>query len=143
MKVIINGSLNVNNSGGTIVGTSTTSVLGTAANWSKFTSTILTDATLSTASTYEITFSGGSGTFYLDCIQFEKSPTATDYFDGSLPTDFGAVWEGTENNSYSHLYPNKPQKVQRLGKTLVDWIPANTFWRLRTYDGVEYTTTTV
>lgn len=136
-------SLVARNSGGTIVGTSSTSVLGTAANWSRFTSTILTDATLSTASTYEITFSGGSGTFYLDCIQFEKSPTATDYFDGSLPTDFGAVWEGTENNSYSHLYPNKPQKVQRLGKTLVDWIPVNTFWRLRTYGGVEYTTTTV
>jgi hypothetical protein len=136
-------SLVARNSGGTIVGTSTTSVLGTAANWSRFTSTILTDATLSTASTYEIIFSGSSGTFYLDCIQFEKSPTATDYFDGSLPTDFGAVWEGTDDNSFSHLYPNKPQKVQRLGKTLVDWIPANTFWRLRTYGGVEYTTTTV
>jgi len=136
-------SLVARNSGGTIVGVSTTSVLGTAANWSEFTSTILTDATTSTASTYEIVFSGGSGTFYLDCIQFEKSPTATDYFDGSLPSDFGAVWEGTAHNSFSHLYPTKPQKIQRLGKTLVDWVPQNTFWRLRTYGGVEYTTTTV
>jgi hypothetical protein len=136
-------SLVARNSGGTIVGTNTTSVLGTAVNWSKFTSTILTDATLSTASTYEIVFSGNSGTFYLDCIQFEKSPKATDYFDGSLPSDFGAVWEGTAHNSSSHLYPTKPQKIQRLGKTLVDWVPQNTFWRLRTYGGVEYTTTTV
>lgn len=86
-------SLVARNSGGTIVGTNSTSVLGTAVNWSGFTSTVLTDATLSTASTYEIVFSGGSGTFYLDCIQFEKSPTATDYFDGSLPSDFGAVWK--------------------------------------------------
>jgi hypothetical protein len=131
------------NTGGTIVGTISEHPLGTAANWSRFTSTVLTDASLSEAKTYEVVVSGGSGTFYLDCIQFEKSPTATDYFDGSLPTDFGAVWESTENNSYSHLYPNKPQKVQRLGNNLNDWVPANTFWRLRTYGGVEYTTTTV
>ncbi len=131
------------NTGGTIVGITSEHPLGTAANWSRFTSTVLTDASISEAKTYEVVVSGGSGTFYLDCIQFEKSPTATDYFDGSLPTDFGAVWEGTENNSYSHLYPNKPQKVQRLGNTLNDWVPANTFWRLRTYGGVEYTTTTV
>ena len=131
------------NTGGTIVGITSEHPLGTAANWSRFTSTVLTDASISEAKTYEVVVSGGSGTFYLDCIQFEKSPTATDYFDGSLPTDFGAVWESTENNSYSHLYPNKPQKVQRLGNTLNDWVPANTFWRLRTYGGVEYTTTTV
>ena len=131
------------NSGGTIVESIDEYSLGTAANWSRFTATDLTDATISEATTYEVVFSGGAGTFYLDCIQFEKSPTATDYFDGSLPTDFGSVWEGTENNSFSHLYPNKPQKVQRLGKTLVDWVPSNTFWRLRTYGGVEYTTTTV
>jgi hypothetical protein len=117
--------------------------LGTAASWSRFTATDLTDANLSEASTYEVVFSGGSGTFYLDSIQFEKSPVASDYFDGSLPSDFGAVWEGTEDNSYSHLYPGKPQKIQRLGKTLVDWVPQNAFWRLRTYAGVEYTNLTV
>ena len=117
--------------------------LGTLTEWSRFTATDLTDASLSTATTYEVQFSGGSGTFYLDSIQFEKSPVASDYFDGSLPSDFGAVWEDTEDNSFSHLYPGKPQKVQRLGKTLVDWVPQNAFWRLRTYAGVESTNLTV
>ena len=117
--------------------------LGTLTEWSRFTATDLTDANLSDIETYEIVFSGGSGTFYLDSIQFERSPVASDYFDGSLPSDFGAVWEGTEDNSYSHLYPGKPQKVQRLGKTLVNWVPQNAFWRLRTHAGVESTNLTV
>lgn len=117
--------------------------LGTIDEWSKFTATDLVDATLSTVVTYEVVFSGESGDFYLDCLQFEKSPIASDYFDGSLPSDFGTVWEGTADNSYSHLYPNKPQKVDRLSKTLIDWVPMNCFWRVRSYDGVEYTNLTV
>ena len=84
-----------------------------------------------------------SGTYYLDLIQFEKSQTATEYFDGSLPSEYGAVWEGTANSSYTHVYPNKPLKIPRLGKTLNDWVVPNTFWRLLTYDGVEYTNLTV
>jgi hypothetical protein len=84
-----------------------------------------------------------AGTYRVDLIQFEKSQTATEYFDGSLPSEYGAVWEGTANSSYTHVYPNKPLKIPRLGKTLDNWITPNTFWRLSTYDGVEYTNLTV
>lgn len=84
-----------------------------------------------------------AGTYYVDLIQFEKSQTATEYFDGSLPLEYGAVWEGIANSSYTHLYPNKPLKIPRLGQTLNDWVVPNTFWRLSTYDGVEYTNLTV
>lgn len=84
-----------------------------------------------------------AGTYRVDLVQFEKSQTATEYFDGSLPLDYGAVWEGTDHASYTHVYPNKPLKIPRLGKTLNDWIVPNTFWRLSTYDGVEYTNLTV
>jgi hypothetical protein len=83
------------------------------------------------------------GTYYVDLVQFEKSQTATEYFDGSLPSEYGAVWEGTADSSYTHIYPNKPLKIPRLGKTLNDWVVPNTFWRLSTYDGVEYTNLTV
>ena len=83
------------------------------------------------------------GTYYVDLIQFEKSQTATEYFDGSLPSEYGAVWEGTANSSFTHIYPNKPLKIPRLGRTLNDWIVPNTFWRLSTYNGVEYTNLTV
>lgn len=84
-----------------------------------------------------------AGTYRLDLIQFEKSQNATEYFDGSLPSEYGAVWEGTANSSYTHIYPNKPLKIPRLGKTLNDWVVPNTFWRLSTYAGVEYTNLTV
>jgi hypothetical protein len=84
-----------------------------------------------------------AGTYRVDLVQFEKSHVVTEYFDGSLPSSYGVVWEGTEDASYSHLYPNKPLKIPRLGKTLNDWIVPNTFWRLSTYGGVEYTNLTV
>lgn len=131
------------NSSGTIVESYDTTNLGTATNWSNFVYTHLVDASDNDVVTYAIKFSGGAGSFYFDCLQFEESPTASDYFDGSLPSDFGAVWEGTANNSYSDLYPNKPQKIVRLGKSLPDWIPMNTFWRLSTSAGLEYTNLTV
>lgn len=97
--------------------------------------------------TLEMVFSGTeTNTFYLDSIQAEKSPKATDYFDGSLSAisgnPFGAVWQGTVGNSYSSVYNSKPLKVPRIGYTLKDWVPQNLFWRLRTYEALEYTNLT-
>ena len=120
-----------------------TEVISVTTSFANFTLTGLTDSS-SDASYAKVSFYGTTaGTIYLDLIQFEQSQIATDYFDGSLPSEFGAVWEGTDDASYTHLYPNKPKKVPRLGKTMNDWVPQNAFWRLRSYDGVEYTTTTV
>jgi phage tail-like protein len=120
-----------------------TEVISVTTSFANFTLTGLTDSS-SNASYAKVSFYGTTaGTLYLDLIQFEQSQIATDYFDGSLPSEFGAVWEGTDDASYTHLYPNKPKKVPRLGKTINDWVPQNAFWRVRTYDGVEYTTTTV
>ena len=126
---------------GDIVETVDTYLLGTFTNWAKFQATDLVGAT--TAVTYEVVFSGGSGTYYLDCLQFEKGISPSEYFDGSLPSNFGAVWEGVPDNSYTQLYVNKPFKVPRLALTMNDWVPPNSFWRLQTYDGVEYTNLTV
>ena len=84
-----------------------------------------------------------SSDLYLDCIQFELTPVATDYFDGSLPSSFGAIWESTADNSVTHMYYNKDIKLQRLGQTLVDWLPMNTWWRVRTYAGLVYDNLTV
>ena len=112
-------------------------------SWVRMSMTSLTDSA-SEASYAKVTLSfNDPGTYYVDLIQFEKSHTATEYFDGSLPSEYGAVWENTVGASYSHLYPNKPLKIPRLGKTLDDWIVPNTFWRLSTHGGVEYTNLTV
>ena len=129
-------------SGGTIVESADVYPLGTFTNWARFSATDLIGSELD-AVTYEIVFSGGAGTYYLDCIQFEQGVSASEYFDGSLPSQFGAVWEGTADNSYTHLYTNKPFKVPRVGLTINDWLPPNTMWRVSTYDGVEYTNLTV
>jgi hypothetical protein len=130
-------------SGNNIVETADLFTIDTTTTWSRFTISHLIDAFDDQVATYELHFAGTTGTYYLDCIQFEEGNRASDYFDGSLPSDFGAIWGGTANNSVTYLYPSKPAKVTRLGKSFVDWLPMNTFWRLRTYAGVEYTTTTV
>ena len=126
---------------------------GILPNWTRVYGTDLVDAIDATSATYTVVFSGGAGTFYLDSVQFETTfrfnPTTTphftptDYIDGSLPSAYGATWGGTANNSFSYLYTNKPLKVLTLAKTLNDWIPNNSFWRVRTYAGVEYTNLTV
>jgi hypothetical protein len=126
---------------GDIVETVDPYLLGTFTNWAKFQATDLVGA--ATAVTYEIVFSGGAGTYYLDCLQFEKGISSSEYFDGSLPSQFGTVWEGTADNSFTHLYTNKPFKVPRVGLTINDWLPPNTMWRVSTYAGVEYTNLTV
>ena len=112
-------------------------------DWAQFTITHLTDALDATVVTYELVFEGSDGEFYLDCIQFERALRASDYFDGNLPSEFGAVWEGDEDDSYSHLYPNKLLKISRLSKTMNDWVPMNAFWIIRSYAGVEATNLTV
>jgi hypothetical protein len=131
------------NSDGNIVETEDLFNIAATTDWAQFTITHLTDAFDANVVTYELVFEGGSGAFYLDCIQFEQAIKASDYFDGSLPSEFGSIWEGSSNNSYSHLYPNKLQKISRLGKTLTDWVPMNAFWIIRSYSGVEATNLTV
>lgn len=113
---------------------------GTVSDWSVISATDLIGPEETDVVSYDIQFAGNSGTFFIDCVQFEKGPKNTDYFDGSL---VDTAWESTANNSYSYLYVNKNRKVPRLGQTLNDWVPENLFWRLRTYDGVEYTSITV
>lgn len=87
--------------------------------------------------------SGTAGTFYIDLVQFEKSFVATDYFDGSMPSNYGNVWQGTADASYTLAYYNKPLKLPRLAETMKDWIPQNAFWRIKTLAGLEYTNPTV
>jgi hypothetical protein len=82
---------------------------------------------------------GAAGTVYLDMVQFEDTSVPTDYFDGSMPSNFGVIWEGTAHASNSYLYPSKPTKMTRLAHTMVDWVPMNTWWRITTPAGVEYT----
>jgi hypothetical protein len=76
-------------------------------------------------------------------VQFEKTASPTEYLDGSMPTDFGVIWAGTANASYSYQYFSKDVKMPRLAQTLGTWMPPNTFWRLQTPVNLEYTSLTV
>ena len=86
-----------------------------------------------------VTISGTAGTIYLDMIQAEDAYQATDYFDGSMPSQFGAVWAGAPHASRTYLYPSKLTKIPRLANTLNDWVPMNSWWRVKTLAEVEYT----
>lgn len=127
-------------SGGTITESSDVYPLGTIADWARFSAVEITDAlTHSNVATYEVVFSGGAGTFHFDCIQAENSFQATEYFDGSMPSNYGVEWVGTAHESYSALYPESTVKFPRLQNTLNDWVPANTFWSVTTASGLKYT----
>ena len=82
---------------------------------------------------------GTAGTFYLDMVMAQDTYAPSDYFDGSMPELVGAIWEGTANASTSLYYPNKSTKILRLAQTLNDWMPMNSWWRITTPAGLEYT----
>lgn len=111
--------------------------------WQRFSVTTYVDAEdVATSLDFVVTVEvdGASGEdAYFDNFQLEASFVATDPFDGNLSSQFGVVWEGTANQSPSHMYYGKNLKLPRLSQTMNDWTPPNAFWRIETYDGVEYT----
>jgi phage tail-like protein len=119
--------------GATVV-TATKSI--NSASWARYDQPILIPAG-SDATTLTVSFSGSTGTFFIDCVQLEQSFRASEYFDGSLPNEYGVVWGGTAYNSISYRYPSRDQKIPRLADTIGDWIPENTWWRISTERGLE------
>ena len=60
-----------------------------------------------------------------------------DYYDGSFPSDYGAVWSGTANASPTYYYPNKVLKITRTAMEIERILPHDTPWVLRSAAGVE------
>ena len=120
-----------------------TSSLSLTTSWQRFSVTTYVDADQVATSLDFVTslvIDTNAGDFaYLDNFQLEASFVATDPFDGNLSSQFGVVWEGTANQSASHMYYGKSLKLPRLSQTMESWTPPNSFWRIETYDGVEYT----
>lgn len=73
----------------------------------------------------------------LEAAQLEASFKPTLYIDGSFPAEYGIVWEGTADNSPSHLYKNKQQKVIRLIQELENFLPSNTPYVVESFGGIE------
>ncbi len=125
-----------------LVSTVTEAGVAITTSFNRVSVTGLPDA--ASAATYAIfTIVGTAATVFVDLVQFEKTPVPTEYLDGSMPNDFGVIWEGTAHASYSYQYFSKLIKMPRLAQTLGDWMPPNTFWRLRTPVSIEYTSLTV
>ena len=97
----------------------------------------------STATYAKVKFEGTAGVLYLDMVMAQDTFMPTDYFDGSMPELVGVIWEGTAHESNSLYYPNKATKILRLAQTLEDWVPMNSWWRITTPAGLEYTNLTV
>jgi len=107
-------------------------------SWVRKSKTILIPSD-STATYAKYRLSGTVGTFYLDMVMAQDTYVPSDYFDGSMPELAGVIWEGTAHNSNSLYYPNKATKLLRLAQTLVNWMPMNSWWRITTPAGLEYT----
>lgn len=107
-------------------------------DWERGYMTILIPSN-STAAYCKYRLEAPAGTLYLDMVQAQDAYTPTDYFDGSLPETYGAIWQGTAHASNTLYYPNKSTKFLRLAQTLVNWVPMNAWWRLTTPAGLEYT----
>jgi hypothetical protein len=84
-----------------------------------------------------VTIAGATtgNTVYFDRAMVEDSFIATDYFDGDLPSSYGAVWESTPYASSSHLYPNLPIKITRLRQELENYLPVNTSFLIEWHGG--------
>jgi len=140
--VDVDVTLTPNDDGTPTIGEETTTFT-LSTDWERYTLTAYVDADdVAGELTYTVNldFDTASGeTAWVDTFQLEQSFKATDYFDGSLSSQFGVVWEGTAHESTSHCYVNKAIKLPRLSQTLDEWVPANCYWRLTSYAGVEYT----
>lgn len=74
---------------------------------------------------------------YFDAALFEASIGVNDYYDGSFPSDYGAVWSGTAHASTTYYYPNKVLKMTRTAIEIKRTLPHDTPWILRSAFGVE------
>jgi hypothetical protein len=86
---------------------------------------------------YIKTSSSNGNTVNLEAAQLEDSFLPTIYIDGSFPAEYGIVWETTENNSRSHLYKNKQQKIIRLIQELENFLPSNTPYVVESFGGID------
>lgn len=85
----------------------------------------------------EVLAAGAGKVLNFDCAQVESSLVATDYIDGSMPTDYYTGWAGTAHASISHQYINKEVRLARLTSEVEKYLPLNTAYRILTDDGVE------
>lgn len=108
-------------------------------SWARYSTTLFVNLS-SNATRLDVSVVGDTAgcSMSFDDAQVEESYLPTDYFDGSFPVAYGAVWEGTAHDSASHIYPNKGGKLIRLKENLKEYLPINTAYRIRTYAGLEY-----
>jgi len=85
----------------------------------------------------EVLAAGAGKVLNFDCAQVESNLEATDYIDGSMPTDYSTGWSGTAHASTSHQYVNKEVRLARLTSEIEKYLPATVSYRVVTDDGVE------
>ena len=110
-------------------------------DWKRFYTTVYVPIDFSPQDTITMTASV-SGTLTgqtvtLDNAQVERGYVPSEYFDGSMPADYGVVWSGTAHASKSFYYTDKNIKIPRLLQSLNDWVPRHIPYRIRSYSGVE------
>lgn len=127
-------------SGSGVSGVSTTV---TTSGWTRVSVTAVAPAGAAYARPYTyaqgVTSADANKTVYFDGALFEQSIGVNDYYDGSFPSDYGAVWSGTAHASPTYYYPSKVLKITRTVIEIERILPHDTPWVLRSASGVEAT----
>lgn len=116
-----------------------TEVITITDKWQRFHTTFYLPTVPQDAAAVLFTLAGATtgSTIYLDQAQVENSYNPTDYIVGDMPAflQVGAVWEGDAYDSATHLYPGLPIKITRLQQELPKYLPINSSFLIRSYDG--------
>lgn len=104
-------------------------------DWKRYYFTTFLKTVNPVGTTVSVSGNWNGKTIELDCMQFESSYYPTDYFDGAMILA-GAAWEGAPNESVSHFYPARDNKITRLTNQIERYLPLNTPYHFTMVRGV-------
>lgn len=114
---------------------SNSSVITITDEWQRFHVTVYVPTATAAGALLTLTGPTQGNTILLKEAQVENSFSPTDFIYGSMHVSYGAVWEGDEFDSTTHLYPGLAIKVTRLQQELEKYLPINSSFLIRWYDG--------
>lgn len=118
--------------GGTLISTDTEPLSALTEAWKSYSATVVSPPEAASAT---VSFSG-TGTVYVDAVSFEQTDRYQNFFSGIVGDVYGSdtEWSGTNQNSYSLLYPNRVVKMSRLKQTLDAYLPLGVTYRVLFWD---------
>lgn len=119
-------------SSGSLIETDSDDFLDTTGEWTALSMSLVSPEGADTA---VVSFTG-SGISYVDAVAFEQTDRYQNFFSGIIGDVYGddTLWSGSDQNSYSLLYPNRTIKMSRMKQTLQAYLPVDVGYRVLFWD---------